>query len=326
MSKILCFGDLHVNKEPLRILTTLNFLEYIKNYCLQHPEIKTIVNLGDTFHTSNSIRNEAFVPIFMKFMELSKIVDIITIPGNHDIQNKDNDCLAETFSAFGKFIKHAETINIDGVDYDFLGYTEDPQEIPNKGRVLFTHLEIEGYFYNPSRKIESSSFIPDMFDQYATVVSGHLHHEQHSKNFEFVGSPYPTNRGEGGKKNYFAVIDGDTVFLEEYNQGPDYITINAEDFKEDIDYTNKIVTVQLTRKVENFVKLRDILLSKGAIEINPEFIKEETNLDNEEHSVDINEGVVKSAAKFLQEVKKPDEIEEETLLTCFKMILNSVGA
>lgn len=319
---ILAFGDLHADKEQLRIITVCNFLDYIIKYCKEHKEITTVVDLGDTFNFSNNIRNECFVSIFMKFLDLSKIVKLITIAGNHDIQNKDNDTLVETFSAFSTFVKKSETINIDGMDYDFLSYTEDPTDIPNKSRALFGHLEIEGFYFNPNRKIDSSTFIPDMFDQYSLVVSGHLHHRQNKGIFNFIGSPYPTNRGEGGKQNYFAIIDGTNIKYEEYNEGPDYITINAEQFNDKIDYTNKIVTVQLTKKVENFVKLRDILYDRGAVEINPEFIKEDVEEANVQN-VDANENVVKSVAKFISSVKN-EKIDNEKLLKCYKEVLKRI--
>ena len=315
---ILAFGDLHLTKEPLRVLTVLNFLDYIHKYCLKN-RIKNIVNLGD-LSDRPELKSDAFVPVFRKLLEISKDCHIYSILGNHEIKDKNgNDTLIETFSSFGTFIQNSATIEIDGTEYDFLSYTDLPDNIPNKSRVLFGHLEVEGFYYNPKRKVEEAYFKPEHFDQYSLVVSGHLHHEQHDGIFEFVGSPYPTRKDEGGKKNYFAVIDGDSCRLEEYNDGPDFITINAEEFNSGIDYNNKIVTVQITKKIENFVKLRDILLEKGALEILPQFIKEE-DTDMAEHKIDSNEGVVKSAAKFLKEVKAQD-IDNKKLLQCFKEVL-----
>lgn len=315
---ILAFGDLHLTKDPLRIISVLNFLDYIGDYAKKN-NIKHIVNLGDLFDRPESNSN-AFVPVFRKLLELSKTASIYSIIGNHELKDKfGNDTLVETFSSFGTFIQNNSTINIDGVDCDFLSYTENPQDIPNKGRILFGHLEVDGFFYNPKKQVEGSMFSPELFDNYELVVSGHLHHEQHKNNFEFIGSPYPTNRGEGNKKNYFAIIRDTTCELVEYNDGPDYITILAENFNENINYTNKIVTVQLTKKVENFVKLRDILFEKGALEVLPEFIKEEI-VDTNEHKIDTNEGVIKSAARYLQEVKAP-EIDNNFLLKCFKEVL-----
>lgn len=318
---ILAFGDTHLTKDPIRIISVSNFLDYIIDYCKSH-NITHVVNLGDLLDRPE-MKSDAFVPIFRKLKELSRVVNFYSIIGNHEIKDKEgNDTLVETFGSFGRFIKANETITIDGIDYDFMSYTDDPTKIPNKGRVLFGHLEVEGFYYNPKVKVEGSYFQPEMFDQYDLVVSGHLHHEQHRDNFEFVGSPYPTNRGEGGKKNYFAIIDGTSCRLEEYNEGVDYIKIKAEEFNENIDYSNKIVDVEITTKVENFVKLRNILMEKGALEINPIFIKEEI-VDSGEHKVDTNEGVVKSAAKYIQDVEGPG-ISNEKLLNCFKDVLRRV--
>ena len=312
---ILAFGDLHLTKEPLRILSVLNFLDYVIKYCKDN-NIKNVVNLGDLFDRPES-KSNAFVPVFRRFMELSKVANIYSIIGNHELKDKDgNDTLVETFSSFGTFIQNTGTVNIDGIDCDFMSYTDNPQNIPRKGRILFGHLEVEGFWFNPKKKVDSSIFTYEMFDQYELVVSGHLHHEQHKGNLEFVGSPYPTNRGEGGKKNYFLVIKDTACELIEYNEGPDYLTINAEEFNENINYTNKIVTVQINKKVENFVKLRDILFEKGALEVNPEFKKEEI-VDTNEHKIDTNESVVKSAAKYLNDIKAP-EIDNVKLLKCFK--------
>lgn len=315
---ILAFGDLHLNKNPLRITSILNFLDYIHKYALA-SDIKNIVNLGDLFDRPET-NSAAFVPVFRKLLEISKDANIYSIIGNHELKDKSgNDTLVETFSSFGTFIQSSATVEIDGIDCDFMSYTDMPQNIPNKGRILFGHLEVESFFYNPKKRIEGAMFQPEMFSNYELVVSGHLHHEQHHDNFEFVGSPFPTNRGEGGKENYFAVIRDTLCGLIEYNDGPDYITIAADDFNGDIDYTNKIVTVQITKKVENFVKLRDILFEKGALDIIPEFIKEEVE-DTAEYKIDKNEGVVKSAAKYLQDVKA-SEIDNKKLLSCFKEVL-----
>ena len=316
---ILAFGDLHLTKDPLRILSVLNFLDYIHKYCLEN-DIKHIVNMGDLFDRPE-INSNAFVPVFRKLLEISKDAKIYSIIGNHELKDKaGNDTLVETFSSFGTFIQNSETINIDGIDYDFLSYTDNIQDIPNKGRVLFGHLEVETFYYNPKRKIEGSAFQPEMFDQYDLVISGHLHHEQHRDNFEFVGSPYPTNRGEGGKKNYFAVINGNSCELIEYNDGPDYITIEANNFNEDIDYTNKIVTVQISKKVENFVKLRDILFNKGALEVNPEFISNKDTIEPEIEKINIRDGIIASAVKFLSNINDKN-INKKKVLLCFKEVL-----
>lgn len=316
---ILAFGDLHLTKEPLRVLTVLNFLDYIHKYCLEN-NIKNIANLGD-WSDRPELKTDAFVPVFRKMLEISKDCNIYSILGNHELKDRDgNDTLVETFSSFGTFIQKSATINIDGYDYDFLSYTDNPDDIPRKSSVLFTHLEVEGFYYNPNRKIEGCYIQPEHLDSYISVVSGHLHHVQCRDNFYFIGSPYPTNKGEGGKKNYFAVINGDTVELKEYNEGPDYITIDADKFNDGIDYNNKIVTVRIDKKIENFVKLRDILTERGALDILPEFIKNEEEVDVSEKKIDTNEGIIRSAAKYLQNIEE-EGIDNKKILSCFKNVL-----
>lgn|SRR5574344_92848 len=323
---ILVFGDIHVNKDLVRVSECLNFLEYVRNYCKEN-DIHNIVNLGDTFHTSNNVRQQSFVPIFKKFLDMKKDgLDIYTINGNHDQMNKDSDSLAETFESFGTFIKKTATINIDGYDYDFMSYTEDPSELPNKSRVLFTHLGVLGFMY-AKKKDDTSLFTEDHFDQYNLVVSGHLHVKQEKGNMCFVGSPYQTRMDEIDKKSYFAIVNEDKYKLVEYNEAPEYMVVNSDDIEkygfDHFDFRNKLITVRLTKKVENFVKLRDIMYKNGAIEVVPEFVKEDIKDVNDAHTVDISEGVVKSAVRYISDIKA-DKIDNNKLLKCFKEVLKRV--
>lgn len=322
--KIAFCCDLHVNRDLLRLTECLNFLDYLKKYCLAN-EIKYIVIGGDLFDTSNNIRNQMFIPFFNKLFEIKEAgLEFIIFPGNHDITNSDNDCLAETFKSFSHFIKKSETINIGGTQYDFLAYTQDPKDIPNTGNVLFTHLEVEGFYFNPFKKCEDKTFTKESFANYDLVVSGHLHKKQQDDNIVFVGSPYSTRKDEAGQ-HYFAVIDGTDCELIEYDEAPDYMTVYLEEAltNPEIDYNNKIVEVVINSKIENFVKLRDIMISKGAVEVNARFEKAETVDNSIRSKIDANEGVSVSMVKYLKETKKSG-INNEKLLKCFKEVLKRI--
>lgn len=325
MAMIVC-SDLHINKELLRLTECLNFLDYIADYG-EKNNIKKIAILGDLFHTSNNIKNQMFIPFFNKLYELKeKGFELYIIPGNHDAQNNDNDCLAEAFKSFAHFIKKSETINIDGTDYDFLAYTQNPSDIPNNGQVLLTHLEVEGFYFNPKQKCEDATFTKGSFDQYELVVSGHLHRKQENGNIVFCGSPYSTRRDESGN-HYFAVVDGTNYELIEYNDAPEYLDITIEEALTDktIDYNNKIVEVEIGSKVESWVKLRDLIIKKGAVEVTAKFVKQETAQDMGSHKIDTNEGVTVSMTKYLTEVKKPG-INNNELLEAFKNVLKRVNS
>lgn len=323
MSMIVC-SDLHVNKDLIRITECLNFLDYIKKYGLEN-NIKKIAILGDLFDTSNNIKYNSFIPFFNKLYELKESgFCLYIIPGNHDIlREEDNDCLAESFKSFCHFIKKSETINIDGIDYDFLAYTENPSDIPNKGQVLLTHLEVEGFYFNPYKKSESKTFTKNTFENYDLVISGHLHKMQEDGNMCFCGSPYSTRKDEAGN-HYFAVVDGTQYKLINYNEAPEYMNIKIEDALSDdsINYNNKIVEVEIGSKIENWVKLRDVIISKGAVEVNAKFVKDDSQ-DIGNHVIDTNEGVTISMAKYLSEVKM-DGVDSKELTKRFKEVLKRV--
>lgn len=324
---IIFFSDLHIDKTQIRLIECINFLDYIKRYCKENS-ITNIVVGGDVFHTSNSIRNQAFVPIFTKFLEMKDAgLKMYFIVGNHDSMNADNDCLIKTFSSFGTFIQKSATINIDGYDYDFLSYTEDPKELPNKSRVLFTHLGVKGFMFSGNMVDDKSLFEKESFDQYNLVVSGHLHVKQEKYNLCFVGSPYQTRRDEINKISYFAVINEDKYKLVSYTEAPEYMIVNSDDIEKkgltNFNFKNKLITVRLTKKVENFIKLRDIMYKLGAIEVVPEFVKDETAVKVSGNDIDINEGVVKSSVRFLGTVKA-ENIDNDKLLKYFKEVLKRV--
>lgn len=327
---IIAFGDIHlINKNLVRETECLNFLNYIEEYASKNG-IKNIMCLGDVFDRGNNLRTESFLSIFNKFYEMKgRGLNLYFINGNHDqiSLNDEHNSIVEAFKSLGTYIQKSATVNIDGYDYDCLSYTETVSDLPNKSRVLFTHLGVKGFMFSGSMMDDKSNFEQQSFDQYSLVVSGHLHVKQEKGNLLFVGSPYQTRADEKGKTSYFAVIDQDQYKLVEYNEAPEYMTVSSDDIEkygfEKFDFKNKILTVRLTKKVENFVKLRDLMYKHGAVEVFPEFVKEETS-DQAEHTVDIGEGVVKSAVRYLGETKA-DGIDNAKLLGCFKEILKRAG-
>ena len=324
--KIVFCCDLHINKDLIRLTECLNFLDYLKKYCLAN-QINHIVLGGDIFDTSNNIRNQMFIPFFNKLYEIKEAgIKLIVFSGNHDKMNDDGDTLLEAFKAFAHFVKKSETINIGGIDYDFLAYTQNPSDLPNNGQVLFTHLEVEGFYFNPYKKCEDKTFTEDSFDHYDLVVSGHLHKKQERGKIVFPGSQYATRRDEAANhEHYFCVIDGTDYELVEYRDAPDFMEVTLTEALTDssIEYKNNIVDVVIDSKIENFVKLRDIMISKGAVEVNPKFVKNEVADTSIRTKIDANEGVAVSMVKYLKETKKSD-INNEKLLKCFKEVLKRV--
>lgn len=321
MGQILFTSDLHSDK-GIRVQITISYLEYLEKYCSQN-NIKDIVFSGDILNRSSKINNDTFVPLFLKFMEMkSKGLNLIFILGNHDVYNKDNESLIQTFSSFGVVITKSATLTIAGNNYDCLAYTESKEDIPNNSPTLLTHLPIMNFFYDNGFGDSEAGFSPEDFDQYQLCVTGHFHKKQENGNIVYPGAPYQLFGFEQGQKKYFAIVDGSTYELIEYTEAPTFLTIKIEDFKK-YDFKNKFVTVEIDKKVEQFVKLKHILYNAGAIDVVPKFLKGEESIDTGEHEVDINANISVSAKAFLQTVKK-DGIDNTKLLNYFDKILKVV--
>lgn len=326
--KILFTSDLHLTKDLLRITTCVNYLEYLKNYCLEH-NIKHVVLGGDLFHQSNSIKQQSFIPFFNKLFELSQSVRLYIFVGNHEMLNHDRDSLLEAFKPFSHFIKNSETIEIGGIKYDFLSYSENPEDLPKNATVLFTHIETaEALPEEVREKKINHIFTLDSFDGYDLVVSGHIHKMAQYGKIVFPGSPYSTRKGEQGH-HYFCVVEGDKYELVEYSDAPDYLITNLKEVAENIKnknydiYNNKIVEIKIDTKIETFVQLRQILIEHGAVDINAKFEQNEVNPTIEASKIDTNEGVAPSFVKYIKQLKTPSDISNEKLLDCFKNILSN---
>ena len=129
------------------------------------------------------------------------------------------------------------------------------------------------------------------------------------------------------KKNIIKIFEATNIRTKWDAEKEDYYFSVVDVIKaltdSSIEYKNNIVDVVIDSKIENFVKLRDIMISKGAVEVNPKFVKNEVADTSIRTKIDANEGVAVSMVKYLKETKKSD-INNEKLLKCFKEVLNRV--
>lgn len=321
---ILFASDLHLDK-GIWIDICLNFLDELEAFSKSH-NIHDVVIGGDVFEKATKIKHEAFIPLFLKFLQMkSDGFNLYFILGNHDIFNDDNDSIVETFLSFGKVIKESETLEIDGYQYDLLSYTKDETKIPNKSKVLLTHLSIADFQFDNGYEVDQKNGMPtDLFSHYDLVVSGHFHRMQKNKNIFFPGSPFQHNFGEEGQKKGFAVIDKNEFSFVEYTGAPTHLTIKIEDFDKHI-YTNKFVQVEITDKIETFVKLKHLLYSKGAIEVKPFFKKQEETFFETKNGlkIDASGSVVSSIKEYLQSIKL-ENLDNKKLIDFFNELVGEL--
>ncbi|HUS51087.1 MAG TPA: metallophosphoesterase, partial [Candidatus Paceibacterota bacterium] len=295
--KILLTGDWHSTK-GIKANICINFLDYAHAY-FKENNYDLLIVLGDIFDRSANIKNEAFVPLFMKLYEMHQDgIKMIFILGNHDIYNIDNDSIVETFKPLGKVVKDYEEIEFNGETFGFMPYTKDEDKVNSypSNIILFTHVPIADFsFDNAFHATEKHAFKRSLFERARLVFTGHFHRHQNWRNIIYVGSPFQQNRGETGQSKGFVTYDTETENWEfvEYNDAPKYVEITTENIPQikNFDFKNSFVTVRVDRKIKDFAKLKYILYEMGALDIIPIFEHSDETVEINDDEIEVNESI-----------------------------------
>lgn len=330
--KIAITGDLH-SEEGLYTNICIDYLNNLEEYCKKN-DIKIIVFTGDILEKSSRIKNEAFLPLFFKFIELEENgFDMYFILGNHDIFNNKNDSMIEVFIKFGTVVKTSEVFEIGGHEVTMLPYTQSEFDIPTQGEYLITHLPIANFtFDNEVKASEKKAFKINLFENYKRVFSGHFHRFQEKENICYHGSPYQLSYGEKDTKKGFIVFDLDKNSYEfiEYDEAPKYKIIDIKELEKGINKSeikNCFIKVNIDKKVEDFIKIKHLLYENGALEVKQQFISNKNEEDTKEIKIDINNSLKEMLEEYIteQEFKMENKIlDKEKLLKLFHKIEKEV--
>lgn len=231
--KVLVINDTHFGVRG----DSLIFMEYFTKfyeeiffpYLDAHPEITTILHLGDLFDRRKYINfntlsktREAFID---RIIERGLTCHILL--GNHDIYYKNTNhvnSLRELLQSdnFIVYEKPQEVILGDKYPVFFVPWigTENGLADFYSARAQTTaplavgHLELTGFKMNKtSRKSEHGQSMKD-YSQFASVLSGHFHHESVQDNIHYLGSPYEMTFSDFNDSKGFFVLDLETLDIE----------------------------------------------------------------------------------------------------------------
>jgi DNA repair exonuclease SbcCD nuclease subunit len=252
MSKILLFSDIHINSHKSsfkRLEDCLKVLEWSLQTALDEGA-DNVIFCGDLFHERQKIQVLAYhktYQILSKFSDLH----IYLLLGNHDLWYYDKWDISSVFPLGAlsnvTVIGETQTINIDGLDVDFLPFTHDPltvikERFSKKSRVLCAHVAINGATLNFHHRTKSevsiefeNDMVPinvDIFEGWEKVFLGHYHGAQKLNHFvEYIGSPLQLTYNEAFQKKHICVLD--TVDLDvkyiENNFSPKHLIIEADE-------------------------------------------------------------------------------------------------
>ncbi len=174
------------------------FFPYIDEH-----NIKTVVNLGDTFDRRKFISYTSLKSAKEMFFDplRDRQIPMYTIVGNHDITYKNTldinsiNLLLDGYDNITEYSSPKE-VNIGGLDILFVPWIckdneEETWRLINETscQVCFGHLELTGFqMYKGMPNYEGCN--PKAFEKFDQVFSGHFHHRSTTGNVTYLGTAY----------------------------------------------------------------------------------------------------------------------------------------
>ena len=225
------------------------WMDTIEDYFMNHfiPTLKreyqpgdVLIHCGDVFDSRQSINLYVLNKGMSIFEEITKIMPVYMIIGNHDIFMKYSNEINSL-----KVFKHMSDIHI----YEkptvvqlgprkalFMPWVDSPEEFAEivtdpayHAEIMFCHTDIKGMSFNKFVKIEEGSD-PDRFAHFHRVYSGHIHYAQKYKNVRMLGCPYELTRSDSGntKSIWRLDLESDEEVSFPNNHSPKFVKFKLD--------------------------------------------------------------------------------------------------
>ena len=170
------------------------------------PYLKENAKPGDILiHCGDLYDNRTSIPIIASYkaekilLELSEILPLHIIVGNHDLWNKGSNDInsVRLFNHVNNVnvYTNTTTIEVDGQKLVLMPWAEKRLDMikeitNNQGDYLFCHSDLNGcrMHLNSVAHRNADKIDVDEFKKYKHVFSGHIHIRQTNENFSFIGS------------------------------------------------------------------------------------------------------------------------------------------
>lgn len=226
-----------------------SFIPYIKENA---KEGDILIHCGDLYDNRTSIPIIASYKAEKILLELSKIIPIHIIVGNHDLWNKGSNDInsIRLFNHVNNVSVYTEpnSIQIGGKKLILMPWIEKRLDMlkaidENKGDYLFCHSDLNGckMHLNSVAHRNVDKIDVEAFGKYKHVFSGHIHIRQTDQNFTFVGSPYQMDRNDMGDQKGITILDlsNDEIGFEPNNYSPVFRKFSVKN-EEDIDKLDEL--------------------------------------------------------------------------------------
>jgi len=322
------------------------WLDMMEDYFMNSyiPFLKENVEEGDILiHCGDLYDNRTAIPIIVSYKaekiitEISKILPVHMIVGNHDLWNKGTNDVnsVRLFDHIDDVHVYTETTTIDFAEkklvlMPWVEHRVDMiKEIENSpGDYLFCHSDLNGcrMHLNSVAHRNHDKIDVSAFSRYEHVFSGHIHIRQRTKNFTFIGSPYQMDRNDRGDQKGITILRPDSGEIEfvPNKYSPIFREIVIKE-KEDIDklddeinskdYIDLVISNNLLVTDRKIRRNLEILLSKGgfaSIDYLDDIVDDEDEEDEEEILLEAADGDVEITTKLDYENYIKNYIERQT--------------
>lgn len=214
------FGIYLNNLEKWQNMMESTFHEFVIPYLRENArEGDILIHLGDLFDNRTSIPIITLNKVERILKELSDILPLHIMVGNHDLFNKGSNEInsVRLFSYISENIHVYEkttTLDIDDQRLVLMPWVERRLDMiksikENPGDYLFCHSDLNGcrMHLNSVAHRNPDKIEVEQFKGYKKAFSGHIHIRQESANFQFIGSLYQMDRNDTGDQKGITVLD-----------------------------------------------------------------------------------------------------------------------
>jgi DNA repair exonuclease SbcCD nuclease subunit len=265
----------------------LKFYEEVFFPTLEEQNIKTVIDMGDTFDSRKGIDFSALAWAKNHYYDRLQSLGctVYTVVGNHTSYYKNTnevnavDLLLREYENVKVISQPSECI-VDQLKVLFIPWINQDNEEQTlrmiektKATVAMGHLELHGFRVNRGIVMDHG-MDAKIFSKFDRVYSGHYHTRSNQKNVYYLGNPYEMYWNDVGDTRGFHIFDTETLehtpinnpfrmFYNIYYEDTPYQLFDATE------YQNKIVKVIVRKKsnIKKFEKFIDKLYSSNIFEL-----------------------------------------------------------
>lgn len=239
--RIWMLADIHFGLHAVSMKWLDQTVDYFENFFI--PLLKENIKpndvlfiLGDVFDNRLSINSIVLNRVVNLFVDISKLLPIKIIIGNHDTAYKNNNDI-NSLNIFN-YIPNIDVYK-DPVVYEccsknilLIPWRQNNESFldalkeAKKADYVFCHHDFSGLRYNNFSCLEDGIDAKDL-TQVKKVYSGHIHLKQKYRNVQMVGNPFHQTRNDRENSKGIFCLDletGEELFFEN-NYSPKFIQL-----------------------------------------------------------------------------------------------------